>query len=70
MARYNLTKEQAQRRAAARRENALAKADPSESAARVAPDGPMSFPIKAKDPDVERMIREFERTKIKRGRGG
>jgi hypothetical protein len=60
MARYNLTKEQTQRRAAARRENALARANPSESAERVAPSGPMSFPIKAQDPEVERMIREFE----------
>lgn len=61
MPRYNLTKDQAQRRAAARRENALAKADPSESVARVAPDGPLSFPIKARDPEVERMVREFQR---------
>lgn len=60
MPRYNLTKDQTQRRAAARRENALAKADPSQSAARVAPDGPLSFPIKARDPEVERMVREFQ----------
>lgn len=66
MPRYNLTKDQAQRRAAARRENALAKADPSESAARVAPDGPMSFPIKARDPDVGRMVREFQRKRGKK----
>lgn len=61
MPRYNLSKDHAQRRAAARRENALAKADPSESAHRVAPSGPMSFPIKAQDPEVERMIRDFEK---------
>ena len=67
MPRYNLNKEQTQRRAAARRENALARANPSESVERVAPSGPMSFPIKARDIAVEKMIREFE---TKRGRNG
>lgn len=55
-----LTPEQSQRRAMARREGALARAElredstPRESAA-----GPVSFPVKSRDPDVDRMIREF-----------
>lgn len=58
----NLTREQLQRRAAARREGALARAElREESAPRAAASGPTSFPVKAREPGLDDMIRDFER---------